>query len=36
MQTGERLSVKVLSRADVASAPQYPFIRHLLRDGVAV
>jgi hypothetical protein len=36
MQTGERLSVKVLSRADVAAHRQYPFIRHLLRDGVAV
>ncbi len=36
MQTGERLSVKVLSRADVAAHRQYPFIRHLLRDGMAV
>ncbi|MBP7411312.1 MAG: nucleotidyltransferase domain-containing protein [Methanoculleus sp.] len=36
MQTGERLSVKVLSRADVAAHRQYPFIRHVLRDGVAV
>jgi uncharacterized protein len=36
MQTGERLSVKVISRADVAAHRQYPFIRRLLRDGVAV
>jgi predicted nucleotidyltransferase len=36
MQTGERLSVKVISRADVAAHRHYPFIRHLLRDGVAV
>ncbi|WP_214041233.1 nucleotidyltransferase domain-containing protein [Methanoculleus sp.] len=36
MQTGERLSVKVISRADVAAHRQYPFIRHVIRDGVAV
>lgn len=36
MQAGERLSVKVISRADVAAHRQYPFIRHVLRDGVAV
>ena len=27
MQTGERISVKVLSRADVAAHRQYPFVR---------
>jgi len=36
MQTGERLSVKVLSRADIAAHRQYPFVRDVLRDGVAV
>ncbi|WP_342770823.1 MULTISPECIES: nucleotidyltransferase domain-containing protein [unclassified Methanoculleus] len=36
MLTGERLSVKVISRADLASHRQYPFIRHVLHDGVAV
>ena len=36
MQTGERLSVKVLSRADVAAHRQYHFVRYVLRDGVAV
>ena len=36
MQTGERLSVKVLSRADVVAHRHYPFIRSVFRDGVAV
>lgn len=36
MQTGERLPVKVISRADVATHLQYPSVRHVLRDGVAV
>ena len=36
MQTGERLSVKVLSRADVAAHRQYPFVRYVLQDGLAV
>ena len=35
MQTGERLSVKVLSRADVVAHRHYPFIRNVFRDGVA-
>ena len=36
MQTGERISVKVLSRADVAAHRQYPFVRGVFQDGVAV
>jgi hypothetical protein len=36
MLTEERLSVKVISRADLAAHRQYPFIRHVLQDGVAV
>jgi len=36
MLSGERLSVKVISRADLAAHRQYPFIRHVFRDGVAV
>jgi predicted nucleotidyltransferase len=36
MQTGERRSVKVLPRADIAAHRQYPFVRDILRDGVAV
>jgi predicted nucleotidyltransferase len=36
MLSGERLSVKVLSRADVAAHREYPFIRQVLHDGVAV
>ena len=36
MLSGERLSVKVISRADLTAHRQYPFIRHVLHDGVAV
>ncbi|MDV2481183.1 nucleotidyltransferase domain-containing protein [Methanoculleus sp. Wushi-C6] len=36
MLSGERLSVKVISRADLAAHRQYPFISHVLQDGVAV
>jgi len=36
MLSGERLSVKVISRTDLAAHRQYPFIRHVLHDGVAV
>ncbi len=36
MLSGERLSVKVISRADLAAHRQYPFIRRVLHDGVAV
>ena len=32
----ERLSVKVLSRADIVAHQKYPFIRQVLHDGVAV
>lgn len=36
MLSGERLSVKVLSRADIVAHQKYPFIRNALRDGVVV
>lgn len=36
MLSGEWLSVKVIYRADLAAHRQYPFIRHVLHDGVAV
>ncbi|RXE55936.1 nucleotidyltransferase [Methanoculleus taiwanensis] len=36
VETGEYLSVKVLSRADVTACRNYSFIRNVATDGVAV
>lgn len=36
IETGERLSVKVLSRADVVAHRQYAFLRNVAADAVAI
>jgi uncharacterized protein len=36
VETGDHLSVKVLSRADVQACKHYPFIRNVAADAVAV